>query len=197
MIECPNVEMRDRLPDLANDSLDPPARVLVLTHVEACAMCAAEIEILRSARLVMIESTPRVNVAAIVSALPAPEGVIHAEPGVVPIGRARSARGRNWGSWRIAAAVTVLAGGIGSYAALRPESPLRAIDSTNIASVDTTAGLALTGALSYLSAAELDALVDDIGAIEALPSTEVEMGRSAVAVPMILPDSVVQELEAY
>ena len=38
---------------------------------------------------------------------------------------------------------------------------------------------------------------DDIDGIEALPSTEVETGASAVSVPMILPDSVVQELEVY
>lgn len=198
MTDCLNVEMRDRLPDLANESLDPSARVLVLAHIEECTLCAAEVAILQSVRTVVREATPRVDVASIVSALPRPKTATAAEPGIVPIHSARSARRRTWGSWQIAAAVTMLAGGIGSYAVLRPDSPVPGIDSTGIvAPADSGSGLALTGALSYMSDAELDALVRDIDAIEALPSTEVETGRSAVAVPLILPDSVVQELEVY
>ncbi|HET9425613.1 MAG TPA: zf-HC2 domain-containing protein [Gemmatimonadaceae bacterium] len=197
MIDCPNVEMRDRLPDLANESLDPATRALVVAHVEACAACTAEMEIVRSVRLAMVASTPRVNVANIVLALPSYG--MGAVPGVVPITAARSARARSWGTWRVAAAVTLLAGGVGSYAVLRTDSPVRTIDSSAIlaTSPDTSSGLALTGALSYLTADQLDALVKDIDGIEALPSTEVETGASAVSVPMILPDSVVRELEVY
>jgi anti-sigma factor RsiW len=198
MTDCLNVEMRDRLPDLANESLDPAARVLVLAHIEECTFCAAEVAILRSVRMVVLETTPRVDVASIVGALPRPRAVAREDAGIIPIQSARSARRRSWGSWQIAAAVTVLAGGIGSYAVLRPDSPVRGIDSTGIvAAAESSTGLALTGALSYMSDAELDALVKDIDAIEALPSTEIETGRSAVAVPLILPDSVVQELEVY
>lgn len=187
MIDCPNVEMRDRLPDLVNESLDPGARVLVLAHLEECAACAAEIEILRSARLVLIQSTPRVNVAAIVAALP--------QPGVISIGSARSARRASWGAWRAAAAITVFAAGIGSYAVLRPDSPIRSVDSTQLAPAasDSSGGLALTGTLADLSDAELDALVKDIDGIEALPSAEVDAPSSAITMPALIPDSVFPE----
>src|SRR5205085_66362 len=98
--------------------------------------------IIRSARVVMMTATPKVNVAGIVSALPS-----RAEASVIPINQARSARRQSWGSWRIAAAITVLAGGIGSYAVLKPGSPVRTIDSTGIvASTESKTGLGLTGA---------------------------------------------------
>ena len=94
MTDCLNVEMRDLLPDLANESLDPSARVLVLAHIEECTSCGAEVAILRSVRTVVIETTPRVDVASIVSALPRPKSATGAEPGIVPIHSARSARRR-------------------------------------------------------------------------------------------------------
>ena len=181
MIDCPNVEMRDRLPDLANDSLEPAVRELVLVHLAECTACTAEIEILRTTRLIMLKTTPKVNVAGIVAALP--------QYGSDPI---TPARPRSWASsWRLAAAVTFVAAGIGSYAMLQPGSPVAR--DTIVAQADTTVGLALTGALADLSDAELSALVGDIDNIEALPSTEVETTSSGV--PAILPDSIVQELE--
>src|SRR4051812_38365061 len=108
MVDCPNVEMRDRLPDLANDTLVVAERELVLAHLAECAECTAEIEILRTARLIMLKTTPKVNIAGIVSALP--------RYGVKSISSAPSVRRTSWAnSWRVAAAVTFLAAGIGSY----------------------------------------------------------------------------------
>jgi hypothetical protein len=68
---------------------------------------------------------------------------------------------------------------------------------TGVAIADATVGLALTGALADLSDAELNALANDISQLEGLPSTEVQMMSNPVGVPSILPDSVVQDLEAY
>jgi hypothetical protein len=189
MTECPNVEMRDRLPDLANETLEPSMRVLVLAHVESCAACAAEIEIVRSTRLWIVQSTPRVNVSAIVSALP--------RHGVIPISQAPSARRRSWASWRAAAAITVLAAGVGSYAVLKPGSPVGTIDSAGmVADADGRTGLALTGALAGLSEAELTALVKDIDAIDALPSTQIETA-SVISMPAIVPDSIARQMEDF
>src|SRR6476469_4374424 len=160
MTECSNVEMRDRLPDLANDSLERAVRELVMVHLTECASCTAEIEILRTTRLILVHTTPKVNVAGIVSALP--------QYGVTSIASAPT-RNRNWAtSWRMAAAMTFLAAGIGSYAVLRPDSPVRP-DSVSLrqATPDTTTGMALTGALAGLSDAELTALASDIDNIEA------------------------------
>src|ERR1044071_9267862 len=108
MIDCPNVEMRDRLPDLANDTLVLAERELVLAHLAECPTCTAEIEILRTTRLIMLKTTPKVNVTGIVAALP--------HYGVTGISNAPSVRKSSWtNSWRVAAAVTFLAAGIGSY----------------------------------------------------------------------------------
>jgi anti-sigma factor RsiW len=203
MTDCPNVEMRDHLPDLANDSLESAVRLRVEAHLETCAACEAEIAIIRSTRLMMRQTTPRVNVASIVLALPSyadvaqrDQGTAVREAGVTPITAARSMRGRRWGSWRAAAAITMLAAGLGSYAVLRPDSPVRTLDSTSIATTAATGGMALTGALADLSDSELTALVQDIEAMDALPSTEVDI-PTVVAVPTILPDSIGRELENF
>src|ERR1044072_1322824 len=93
MIDCPNVEMRDRLPDRANDTLVVAERELVLAHLTDCAACTAEIEILRTTRLILLKTTPKVNVPGIVSALP--------QYGVKSVSSAPSAR-RGWAnSWRV------------------------------------------------------------------------------------------------
>jgi hypothetical protein len=187
MIDCPNMEMRDRLPDLANDTLVAAERELVLAHLAQCAGCTAEIEILRTTRLILVTTTPKVNVAGIVSALP--------QYGVASIGSAPSARHRSWGSsWRIAAAVTFLAAGIGSYALVTRDAPALVVDTTIATMADTTVGLGLNGALVDMSDAELTALVSNIESIEALPSTDVET-TSSIGVAGIIPDSIVRDLE--
>jgi hypothetical protein len=183
MIDCPNVEMRDRLPDLANESLDPSARELVLVHLTECTACTAEIEILRTTRLIMRTTTPKVNVQSIALAIPQ-----YRASSPIAAGRTKS-----WaGSWRLAAAMTFLAAGLGSYAVLRPGSPVASRDSI-VAHADSSMGLALTGALADMSDAELSALATDIAKIEALPSMEVE--ATGTGVPAILPDSIARELE--
>jgi len=189
MIDCPNVEMRDRLPDLANDTLVMAERELVLAHLAECIACTAEIEILRTTRLILVTTTPKVNVAGIVSALP--------QYGQLSLPRGATAtRGRSgWAnSWRVAAAVTFLAAGIGSYELMTRDSPVQGVDSMAAMTSDTTIGLAMTGTLADMSDAEMSALASDIEKIEALPSTEVET-TSRLNVPAILPDSALQELE--
>ena len=191
MIDCPNVEMRDRLPDLANETLEPSVRELVLVHLTECAACTAEVEILRTTRLILVTTTPKVNVAGIVSALPQYSAVRSGQPQIV-------AARRSWAtSWRMAAAMTFLAAGIGSYAVLRDDSPVKStIDTLQISSGgDNSVGFALTGALADMSDAELSALAGDIERIEALPSTEVDLMTSPVQGPTIFPDSIGRDME--
>lgn len=187
MIDCPNAEMRDRLPDLANESLSPELRAIVLEHLAGCAPCSAEIEIIRMTRVVLRDATPRVNVATIVSALP--RG-----------GQARSiSTARGWAPWRIAAAVTLLMAGAGSYAVMKqgnnggvgPDSGLAAT------AVDTTRGLAMTGALADLSDSELQTLMDGLSTIKALPSTEVEPISVSLSGPPTsdISDTIIRDLE--
>jgi hypothetical protein len=185
MIDCPNADIRDRLPDLVNESLPADVRRLVLAHLEGCTACTAELEILRVVRLVVVSGTPSVDVTNIVAALPRRNDT--------------RLRGRSWARWQIAAAVTVLAAGAGSLAVMRQHSVSDGRDTTLFAQVvaDSGAGLAMTGSLADLDEAELQDLAQKITTIEALPSTEVEtisVGLSGATAAEI-PDSILDDLE--
>jgi hypothetical protein len=98
MSDCPNAEIRDLLPDLLHDRLDAPTRARVLAHVDGCADCRSELELLRSLRGSIERATPRVDLDRIVAALPKPSTV-------------QVRRRRVWSDWRVAAAVTFLVAG--------------------------------------------------------------------------------------
>ena len=103
MSDCPNAEVRDLLPDLMHDRLDARTRARVVAHVDGCADCRSELELLRSLRGSLDRATPRVDVDRIVAALPTPASVR-------PSQHRRAWRVLN--DWRIAAAVTfIVAGG--------------------------------------------------------------------------------------
>ena len=50
MVDCPRDDIRDLLPDLVHDQLEPAERVRVEQHLVDCELCAAELELLRSLR---------------------------------------------------------------------------------------------------------------------------------------------------
>jgi Putative zinc-finger len=107
MSDCPNAEVRDLLPELLHDRLDAPVRAQVLAHVNGCADCRSELELLRSMRGTLHRGTPRVDVNRIVAALPT---------------SARPAQRRGWrvlNDWRVAAAVTFLVAGGTSMIVIR------------------------------------------------------------------------------
>jgi hypothetical protein len=110
MNDCPNAEIRDRLPDLLHERLDASTRAAVLAHVDACVDCRAELELLRGVHGLLLRATPRVDVNYVVEALPKP-----APARVMPIGRRRHV----WSDWRIAAAATLIIAGGSSVALLR------------------------------------------------------------------------------
>ncbi len=110
MNDCPNAEIRDRLPDLVHDRLDARTRARVVAHVDGCADCRSELELLRSLRGSLDRATPRVDVDRIVAALPTPASV---RPGQ---------HRRAWrvlSDWRIAAAVTFIVAGGTSVVVMR------------------------------------------------------------------------------
>lgn len=128
MNDCPNAVIRDQLPDLLHERLDPSARAAVLAHVDACADCRAELAVLRGVHGMLIAHTPRVDVRAIVAALPKPTVV--ARPVVEPqVARANAvalrptARRRVWSDWRVAAALVLFVAG-GSSVVLLRQSPV-------------------------------------------------------------------------
>ena len=135
MNDCVNAEMRDQLPELLHERLEAGARAVVLAHVESCADCRAELELLRSARAVLLAGAPRVDVNYVVEALPKPSASRTS---------LRAPRRQRWADWRIAAAVMVLVAGGTSVAVLNhgsnpAPSPAATIVTPTVAAVPTAA----------------------------------------------------------
>src|SRR5690348_5100672 len=106
MTDCPNAEMRDRLPDLLHERLEASVRAAVMAHVEGCDDCRAEMVLLRESRIVLSPEVRAVDVVAISRIV-----IERTRPPV----SARAQRSR-WTDWRIAASVAVLLVGAGSVA---------------------------------------------------------------------------------
>jgi anti-sigma factor RsiW len=171
MIDCPNGEIRDRLPDFLHDQLDARARHAVAAHVAGCAACAAELALLREVRATL-RSTPTVDTARIVAAL---RSEARADRG------ARSAR-ESWRrlDWRIAAAIAVLAVGGGSAAVLsgrlrEPEAAgVRAVEQPVRVQEVAAADLSIDADLGEASLVELRELLDDLESFDGLPAGDPE-----------------------
>ena len=188
MTDCPNVEMRELLPELLHEELDAATRERVERHVATCGDCAAELALLRSARSALRAAyQPRIDVASIVAALPRPTGRRSAWDGT---GSARSPL-----AWRIAAAVAVVSLGGLSFAVAR--SPFGAsVGAPSVAvggdsgaaratapfgetalAVATPAsarrvGLTTGGGLSDLGDTQLETLLGELEQLEAAPAAE-------------------------
>jgi len=99
MTECARGDLRDLLPDLLHGTISPDAAAGVRAHLLTCDTCAGELELLRAARTMLDQRAPTIDVARVVSAI-APYQP-HSGGGL---------------SWRVAAAVAVLAVGGLAYA---------------------------------------------------------------------------------
>jgi len=199
MNDCQNAAIRDQLPELLHDRLEPATRTVVLAHVDGCGDCRSELELLREVQTMLVARTPRVDIQYVVGALPLAPRSAPARP---------LARHRTWADWRIAAAVTVLAVGGGSLAVLhRDASPvapvtnqavatpavnspasvaevpgmptatpaastMKSATSTVATAGAATAGIAMTGRLDDLSDEQLQTLLEQVGDLQAVPITE-------------------------
>jgi anti-sigma factor RsiW len=169
MIDCPNGESRDQLPDFVHDQLNPTARAVVAAHVAQCAACAAEVTLLRELRGTL-RNGPTVDVARIVAALPAPS-------------RVPRDGGRRFG-WRVAAAVIALVIGGGSAAILSGRLRERDVPGPQVARQAppepsrlqqvAASGISIDADLAEASAVELEALLEDLETFDGLPAREPE-----------------------
>ena len=100
MSDCANVEMRELLPELASGTLDAATRTRVAAHVQSCAECASELDMLRLVRDAFA-ATPSIDTQRIVAALPKP--LVSA-----PVRAGRRASVTRWVDWRVAAALTMI-----------------------------------------------------------------------------------------
>jgi anti-sigma factor RsiW len=122
MTDCPRGDVRDLLPELVHDQLEPAKRAEVERHVAACPACAAEVALLRSMRGAL-STAPRVDVGRIAAAVERARGAsgppIHLVPASAKrAGPVRPTR-RVWADWRAAAGIAAVAVGIMSYSMAR------------------------------------------------------------------------------
>jgi hypothetical protein len=211
MNDCVNAEFRDQLPALLHERLGGDERVALVAHLADCGDCRDELELLRALNSMFADATPRMDTAAIVTALPAaplPAGVLPFRQRVV-----RGASRRM--DWRVAAAIGVLAVGgsslalthhvpigtqsvVGATAAATAGAASRTVASAagpassgsmagrtaSAAAVTspTDAELSMTGRLDDLSADQLQTLLGEIDNLQATPMTD----PTPVVVPVTL-----------
>jgi hypothetical protein len=201
-------DWRDRLPDLAHDTVGPAERAALDAALAGDADLRAEFAAVQAARHAL---TPRVgapDVGRIVAALPPAPGRGVAD--VTPIRSARSARRAPLSAWRIAAAVTVLVVGAAALSVARraaertpvapvavvptpsptpspdgdpptaPSAPPTGVEPTQLALAPAVAGQA---DLSDLTDAELESLIaalDDLtGELDPEPEERAIVGSAA------------------
>lgn len=169
MTDCPNAEVRDRLPELVNGRLTGESLEAVRAHLANCDLCQAEVLLLERTKAMLMLASPRIDTASIVQALPSPR---------------RQAARRTF-DWRIAASIAVIAVGGGSAILYNGRSSATKVDSVVASSVPsqadseaTPAGasdgseLSVSGDLSGLTDEQLRTLLGKVGGIEALPAAE-------------------------
>jgi anti-sigma factor RsiW len=193
VIDCVNGEIRDLLPDFVHGSLDVRQRREVDAHVRGCDPCAAEVSLLRELSASLRAPERKLDVAAIVAALPAPPAR-RTGPQLVVEEKGFRRRGLMANRWlRYAAAVAVLIGA-GSVLATRTSlitmgpRPVVAEVPSDVAPVTEPAGSRQVATIAAnaeateiatpiaagLTNAELEGLLDEISSLESAPPAESE-----------------------
>lgn len=162
MSDCPNVEIRELLPDYLGGRLSDVRRSEVSSHLASCQDCAEELALLQLVRQAYEATTPAVNVSAIVGALP--------RKAARPVIRSW----RRGHAFQIAAAVSFIAlGGMSlavarSFFTVSPDSAQ--VDSVIAFNAETP--ISFAGGVSDLGDEDLEALISALESIEALPVAE-------------------------
>lgn len=167
MRDCPNVEMRELLPDLLHGQLDGRTRAAVEAHVAGCADCARELALLEHVR--KLGRAPAIDAARIAARLPAYRAT--------PLWRRSLAAP----AIRVAAALLLVAGGISLAAKRKPEPR------TAVATPDSVAGpttqvaaaapteLPVGEPLTDLTESDLHSLIEELGEIDAVTPAEADV----------------------
>ncbi len=170
MTDCPNVEIRELLPEYLAGALEGSRKTLVETHLTSCADCRAELETIRLVREVFTSVSAPVDVASIVAALPGPRPRSVSRPPM-----------RSWArshAFQIAAAISFVALGGVSLSVTRS---FFAVDEqrTQGAAEDSTSewpmgmpAISFAGGVSDLDDGEIQTLIAAIESMDALPVAE-------------------------
>jgi predicted anti-sigma-YlaC factor YlaD len=192
MSDCVNSEVRDALPDLFHGRLTELDTATMKAHVESCAACRAELEIIRQAKAL----------AAIAPTIDATRIAASIKPyGAASVTTPRKSIIAGMSSLRLAAAAVLVAIGTWALASGRDDSaparqavatasetstagpdegenPARSTSNSTATAVagpaaeTQVASLSLVGNTADLSDADLEQLVAELDAIETLPSAE-------------------------
>lgn len=180
MNDCVNGDIRDVLPELVNGILPAGDVARVQEHVRACADCAAEVELLRTARAAM-RLAPTMDTMRIASAVHASTAQRLAARRSIP---------RFTGLASIAAIVLLGAVGLwvtrdsavvdpgprmaesGAVAEAIPSVVAHAPEVVQSAPARAPAQLALGGDMSQLGEEQLLALLEEVSGLEAMPDEE-------------------------
>jgi anti-sigma factor RsiW len=173
--------MRDLLPAYAHEALDAVESARVAAHLADCEACRFELALVERSRDAMRMGVPRVDVAAIVAALP-----LASRPMVRRAERSAAARWALRPVWQYAAAAgLVLVAGTGivwqrtagdgrarlaDSTLVRSAGPTRPAQATRVAHPES--GIGFGGGLSDLSVDELQSLLGQMDTLRALPSTD-------------------------
>ena len=190
MRDCANVGMRDLLPDLLHDRLPSTVRLDVETHLSACEDCRAELALLR--QVVAVTIAPRVDASRIASGIPPYQAMSLWRRSVAsPL-------------LRVAAAVVLLVGGSAvivtvanrgkgvspeprTAAITSPSTPAVPVATPSTSDVGASVAarrrssatamteLAVGEPFHDLSEAELRELLDEVGRLDAVTSSETEI----------------------
>jgi anti-sigma factor RsiW len=165
MIDCPNGEIRDQLPDYLHEQLPAPIRARITAHVATCDACSAELALLRELHG-SIQAAPTVDVRKIVAALPSPSLRMATTAGPTR---------RRYLDWRVAASIAVLAVGGGAAAVLSGRPDIVPSPDSPAATRQIAVMPVIESYVSDASTVELEALLDDLESFDGLPPDEPEM----------------------
>ncbi|HEY3286755.1 MAG TPA: zf-HC2 domain-containing protein [Gemmatimonadaceae bacterium] len=188
MTDCHDELMRDLLPDYALGALAAEDATRVGSHLAVCASCRAELALLAQVRAGLALAAPRIDVAAIVSALPAPPTAAPRALGIV-----RAPLRRHLWQYATAAGLLLVAGGGLFWRSSVTETGVRVADSSYVrlatpseSTVSPAAGAAgdgitFGGGLSDLTLEELQTLLGQMDSVRSLPSTDPESVTPVIA----------------
>lgn len=117
MPDCPNVEIRELLPERAGGALSAADIARVDVHIASCERCSAELLLIQVARRTL-RVAPAIDVGRIASGV-VTATVAPSRPQLVPSGTRTVIRRQprlRWVGWKAAAAITIAAAGVGSFA---------------------------------------------------------------------------------
>jgi hypothetical protein len=202
MRDCADGNLRDLLPAYVHETLPAAERARVAAHVGSCVDCAAEVELIRAA--LRAYPAPAVDIRRIVKSLPAAprerrsggrlagrEWLVAAAVGFVVIGAISIVSLRGAFSAKPIARAVPSAGSRAESATVAvakaapvPDTPAVVAPSGRAASPRTVApSISFGGGLGDLTDEQLNMLLGEIDALDALPTVEPETHLTPIIVP--------------